>query len=548
MVQSVRKNDLTMCATCEDLPNCKFGNFNKFCELFLWTFVFDNYLTAAFAVLMSFWAIFFINLWRRKENKLKLRWNTNIEDFDTENRAVFEDSAKSKRRNTITGELEPHIPKINIFFRYAVTLSTCGILIGIIFLTVLVITAFKVIFARYCDASETKFLLYHSKILTMLLGSAMQVFCIKMFEKIYGPLSIELTKYENPRTQQAFDNSVLYKRYLLSFINNYTPLFYLAFMKGKLYTVPHEINFFRRDACMPANCVLALCIQMAFLMTLKDLLGNVCSLIFFQIRKLINYLLNIKEPPPTNIPQWEEEYCLFPTNRYLLTTEFTEMIIKYGFVTFFVAAFPLAPLCALANNLLEMRSDAYKLVMLYRRPIPLMKSGIGAWNGVLLSVTFLSTATNAFVIAFTSDIVPRQVFRSYNPSSDLSEFPVLMLTKYKTVKYDGYSKLNDVPEYCYFRGQYRFTNYFKRHELSLYYWRYLTYRLITVFVFEHVILVCNAILSYSIPKFPVSVAQHLDKARLEVREAKHKAFQSGVNKEGLKNQGNIKESIKLHME
>lgn len=63
-------------------------------------------------------------------------------------------------------------------------------------------------------------------------------------------------------------------------------------------------------------------------------------------------------------------------------------------MTFFVAAFPLAPLCALINNILEHRLDATKLVTKYRRPIPRKMGGIGAWNGVLLGVTYLSTATN----------------------------------------------------------------------------------------------------------------------------------------------------------
>lgn len=36
----------------------------------------------------------------------------------------------------------------------------------------------------------------------------------------------------------------------------------------------------------------------------------------------------------------------------------------------FATAFPLAPLCALLNNILEQRLDAYKMVVAQRRPIP----------------------------------------------------------------------------------------------------------------------------------------------------------------------------------
>ena len=43
-------------------------------------------------------------------------------------------------------------------------------------------------------------------------------------------------------------------------------------------------------------------------------------------------------------------------------------MIQYGFVTLFVAAFPLAPLLALLNNVFEIRLDAYKYTTQMRRP------------------------------------------------------------------------------------------------------------------------------------------------------------------------------------
>lgn len=68
--------------------------------------------------------------------------------------------------------------------------------------------------------------------------------------------------------------------------------------------------------------------------------------------------------------------------------------MEYGFVTFFVAAFPLAPIFCLINNLMEQRLDAFKFVMRFRRPVPKKVSGIGSWNGILLGMTYLSTVTN----------------------------------------------------------------------------------------------------------------------------------------------------------
>ena len=48
-------------------------------------------------------------------------------------------------------------------------------------------------------------------------------------------------------------------------------------------------------------------------------------------------------------------------DRLGLLDEYLELAIQYGFITLFVSAFPLAPLCALINNLFEIRLDARKV-------------------------------------------------------------------------------------------------------------------------------------------------------------------------------------------
>lgn len=57
-------------------------------------------------------------------------------------------------------------------------------------------------------------------------------------------------------------------------------------------------------------------------------------------------------------------------------------VIQFGFVTLFVASFPLAPLFALLNNIIEIRLDAKKFVAELRRPIAARAKDIG-----VLSVT-----------------------------------------------------------------------------------------------------------------------------------------------------------------
>ena len=56
-------------------------------------------------------------------------------------------------------------------------------------------------------------------------------------------------------------------------------------------------------------------------------------------------------------------------------------MIQYGFVTMFVVGFPLAPLCALINNVIEIQIDSHKVLVSRRRPYTVRAHGIGKYPG-----------------------------------------------------------------------------------------------------------------------------------------------------------------------
>jgi hypothetical protein len=51
-----------------------------------------------------------------------------------------------------------------------------------------------------------------------------------------------------------------------------------------------------------------------------------------------------------------------PVVRNDLILKIRNLVLQFGFITIFVAAFPIAPLFALLNNWIEIRLDARKLV------------------------------------------------------------------------------------------------------------------------------------------------------------------------------------------
>ena len=98
--------------------------------------------------------------------------------------------------------------------------------------------------------------------------------------------------------------------------------------------------------------------------------------------------------------RWENDYNLKAVDKLDLLDEYLELVIQYGFITLFVAAFPLAPFFALINNVVEIRLDAYKYVTTLRRPLAQRAQDIGAWVNIMQVVTKISVLTNVSIPNF----------------------------------------------------------------------------------------------------------------------------------------------------
>ena len=98
-------------------------------------------------------------------------------------------------------------------------------------------------------------------------------------------------------------------------------------------------------------------------------------------------------------------------------------MIQFGLVTIFVASFPLAPLFAILNNVLEMRLDARKLLTFYRRPVGQRVRDIGIWYRILNTVGRLAVLSNvsgivgrvcdrvSFILSFSNPGSPEGLLR-----------------------------------------------------------------------------------------------------------------------------------------
>jgi len=78
--------------------------------------------------------------------------------------------------------------------------------------------------------------------------------------------------------------------------------------------------------------------------------------------------------------------------------DYGEMVTQFGYIALWSTIWPLAPVMALLNNYIEVRSDAFKIATVARRPIPIRTDTIGPWLESLSFLTWLSALTNSALV------------------------------------------------------------------------------------------------------------------------------------------------------
>uniref|UniRef100_A0AC11EUD2 Anoctamin 8 n=1 Tax=Ovis aries TaxID=9940 RepID=A0AC11EUD2_SHEEP len=103
-----------------------------------------------------------------------------------------------------------------------------------------------------------------------------------------------------------------------------------------------------------------------------------------------------EEEHSSQLTQAELESCM---KKYEDTfQDYQEMFVQFGYVVLFSSAFPLAALCALINNLIEIRSDALKLCTGLQRPFGQRVESIGQWQKVMEAMGVLAIVVNCYLI------------------------------------------------------------------------------------------------------------------------------------------------------
>lgn len=506
-------NSYVMCPLCDKL--CDYWNLKETCLQSQITSLFDNHVTVIFAIFMSFWAALFLENWKRYSAEITHRWDlTGFDVHEEHPRPQYLarlKSIKREKKDYVTNVTEPNVP----FWRMKLPATLLSISVVLLLIACAVATVLGVVLYRMSVLASLSFYRDLSTSFTILFttttAAIINLILIVIMNYAYESLAEWLTELELLRTQTEFDDSLTLKIYLLQFVNYYASIFYIAFFKGKFVGSPKSYNRFldfRQEECGIGGCLMELFIQLAIIMIGKQSMNACVEMLWPVVMKYVNRLRlrtgKNRDGSLKKDRRYVNDLKLIEFGSRGLFPEYLEMILQYGFITIFVVAFPLAPMFALINNIFEMRFDAKKLLQHYRRPIFARVRNIGIWYRILDCISKLSVITNGFIIAFTSDFIPRLVYVVYySKHGNLTGYVDWTLSKFDVLEFKNDTQplkttFVNVTECRYQDFRYP-PNHPNEYARTAEFWNVMAARLIFVVIFENTVAVVMLLVRWLIP-------------------------------------------------
>uniref|UniRef100_UPI0037E83623 anoctamin-8 isoform X1 n=1 Tax=Semicossyphus pulcher TaxID=241346 RepID=UPI0037E83623 len=169
-----------------------------------------------------------------------------------------------------------------------------------------------------------------------------------------------------------------------------------------------------------------------------------------------------EEPKTVTLSQAEIESCMQTYEDTL--QDYQEMFIQFGYVVLFSSAFPLAAMCALINNIIEIRSDALKLCTGLQRPFGQRVENIGQWQTAMEAMGLIAIIVNCYLIGQCGQL--QRLFPWLSP--EMTIISIVLLEHFAILlKYIIHVAIPDIPGWVaeeMAKLEYRRREAFKKHE------------------------------------------------------------------------------------
>ncbi|KAH7479309.1 hypothetical protein KRP22_010645 [Phytophthora ramorum] len=339
-----------------------------------------------YSLLVTSWATAFLKFWKRRESTLRNEWGISATD-SLALEPTRTDFFGEKRFDPVEGCYYTFFSFKDRAKRYLVTMSATMAAMAVVTFLMVVYCWMEEWFAiAFTPATGWGGFYEYVSLVPSIIYSVVVLYV----DGKYSELASYLTLYENHRTDSDFANARVLKLALFYFVNNFGFLFYVAFKTRDMVLLEQTLSS---------------------LLITRQLLGNLQEQLMPYLSKRSSLKAEAgkmaKETHSTNsIVNKVDAELLFPTYDGTFD-DYLEMFVQFGQVTLFASAYPLASLWSLFNNIMEIRSDGFKLCVSFRRSHRTSTHGIGTWYYAFSALGYLSVMTNCAIFGLHSGFLNR---------------------------------------------------------------------------------------------------------------------------------------------
>uniref|UniRef100_H2YH01 Anoctamin n=1 Tax=Ciona savignyi TaxID=51511 RepID=H2YH01_CIOSA len=350
----------------------------------------DNWVLSVIHVL---WSAAFLEMWKRKSTEYSYKWGTLGTKVWEEPRTGFRGPLGL---NEVTQRQEPVYPSWKRNLR--ILLISCPVVVLCVTLAVCLM-----FYYFSWEIYLTEMYRGETDLLSSLMKNAPSItysVLILLGNSLYRKLAEFLTDQENHRLESDFQKNLITKILVFDFANNFLALFYIAFIYDDMPMLRQTLR----------NLFL---VHMIVSQALESLLPYWT----FRYRSslyratLKSNRVNTASSATDTVEKAEltmhEQTCLeLQRDTYWGTfDDYLELWLQFGYVVLFSCVYPPAAIFALINNVIEMKSDAFKMCNVYRRPFVYQTNGIGTWKVAFEALSYLAVVSNLALIFHTSRFI-----------------------------------------------------------------------------------------------------------------------------------------------
>eukprot|EP01038_Epipyxis_sp_PR26KG_P012127 gene12127-16235_t len=368
-----------------------------------------DWLKYGFSFAVITWAVIYIQLWSQECKLVALKWGTrgfeNVEKDRPEFRGDVGTNNENRSSGAATNAAESHRRKgvqrsvidnrLHIFYPEEKRLVTqIGSSIVIAFLVCVDL------FVYFCIYYAQNFLMVESIIpqepLYYYVFSGVVAITIQILSIIFMNIAYGLNYFENYRSDNDYEDSLILKMLFFELFNSYGSLFFTSFFKGEIFKSCYEANC-SNDAeyLLYAIIILRLLIMISFLLTsLFKSLGNLCGLDYlWQVccgngrtgnnsngdnsDEYTKLSTSFNDDETDDLHFMSEADLSDYAGTFL---QFKDEVIQFGYICLYSSSMPLLAPVSLCENLLRIRLEAFNLCFFTKRPDIELAEDAGYWT------------------------------------------------------------------------------------------------------------------------------------------------------------------------